>query len=254
MNKQIKTLLPWLAPVIPGLLGLVFLLFTRLTFLALFLLATAGFLLCDRLLPLLERKHAFAASNLRKVLTALVTFTILVVSITGIFVAVNPGGAENTDNTYVLLLGCQVRETGPSPTLQERIHRAYTYLQEHPDTICIVTGGKGSDEIMSEAQCMKSELTAMGIDESRIWLEDQATSTQENLQYSMALIQEKTGTTPNAITIISSETHLFRAALMAKNLGLTATSIPAVTKPFLLRINNGLREIAAIWIYLITGG
>lgn len=254
MNERIKILLPWLAPAILGLLGLVCLLFTRLAFLALFLLMTAGFLLCYRLLHLLERKHAFAASNLRKILTALVTFVILVVSVTGFFVAVNPGSAGSTDNTYVLLLGCQVRNDGPSPTLRERINRAYSYLQDNPDTICIVTGGKGSDEIMSEAQCMKSELTAMGIDENRIWPEDKATSTIENLQYSMELIQEKTGTSPSHITIISSETHLFRAGMMAKNLGLTATGIPAVTKPFLLRVNNGLREIAAIWKYMLTGG
>ena len=40
---------------------------------------------------------------------------------------------------------------------------------------------------------MFRELTKLGIAESRIWKEDKSTSTMENLDFSLALIQEKTG-------------------------------------------------------------
>lgn len=251
MNTQKSNFIPWLLPCTPGFL---ILLGTRMTFLGIFLLFGAAIPLCYHLVSLLEEKHPFAARNFRKILTAVVALVLVVTVICGSLVWMGTACTAEAENDYVLLLGCAVWKNGPSPTLQERINTACTYLQEHPDAICIVTGGKGSDEVMSEAQCMFDALTAMGIPSDRIWMENRATSTVENLQYSTELILEKTGKKPTNITIISSETHLFRAGMMAKNLGLAAAAVPAPTNPWLLRVNNGLREIAAIWIYLITGG
>ena len=45
-------------------------------------------------------------------------------------------------------------ENGPSRALQLRLDTAYDYLVENPDTIVIVSGGKGSNEPVSEAQGM----------------------------------------------------------------------------------------------------
>lgn len=246
-----KKYLPWLAGIIPGFLGLCLLLLTNLSFLALCLLGIAAIALCFRLL---KTGQSPAAPRLRKILIIVTAGVILLVSIPGILVLNGTAGHGDTDTEYVLVLGCAVWADGPSPTLRGRINTAYTYLTQHPDAICIVTGGKGHDEIMSEDACMASELIALGIAENRIWLEDRATSTVENLEFSLDLIEEKTGTRPEKITLISSETHLYRASLMAKDAGLSAATVPAETKPFLLKVNNGLREIAAIWKYLIMGG
>ena len=138
--------------------------------------------------------------------------------------------------------------------MQDRINTAYTYLTEHPDTICIATGGKGNDENISEAQCIYDHLTAMGIDGNRIWMEDQATSTIENFQYSLALIREKTGTEPQRVTVLSNEFHLFRASIMAEDCGLEADFVAAPTSSGLIRISYTLREIFALWKYLTIGG
>ena len=94
----------------------------------------------------------------------------------------------------------------------------------------------------------------MGIPGERIWLEDQATSTQENLQFSLAIIQEKTGSIPKKLGIVSSEFHLFRAGLFAKDCGIEAVGIPAHTSWTSIRINYYLREVAGVWHYLILGG
>ena len=47
--------------------------------------------------------------------------------------------------------------------------------------LAIYTGGKGGNENISEGECIRRELVAMGIDPSRIYVEDQSTSTAENV-------------------------------------------------------------------------
>ena len=162
--------------------------------------------------------------------------------------------AEAGSCDYVIVLGAGVRGSEPSEILQDRIDYAYQYMMNDPDVICIATGGKGSDENLSEAQCIYEHLTAMGIDGSRIWLEDQATSTIENFRYSIALIEEKTGTTPETVTVLSNEFHLYRASIMAKDCGLEANFVAAPTSKPLIRISYTIREIFALWKYLTIGG
>ena len=101
---------------------------------------------------------------------------------------------------------------------------------------------------------MYQDLTAKGIDPERIWMEDKSTSTRENLRFSLALIEEKTGSRPEKIHVLSNEFHLSRAGLMAKDEGVTAFGIPAKTPYLSLFINYFLREIAALWNYWILGG
>ena len=165
--------------------------------------------------------------------------------------AAHPSAQQSCD--YIVVLGAGVRGTVPSLSLRERINAAYTYLTTNPDTIAILSGGQGSGEDITEAACMYRELTQMGIDGSRLLLEERSTSTMENLQFSLDIAQTATGNRPFKIGIVSSEYHLFRAGLFAKELGLESFGIPAKTTWISLRINYYLREIVAVWKYLILG-
>ena len=154
----------------------------------------------------------------------------------------------------MVVLGAKVRPDGPSVSLQNRIDAAYDYLLANPDTIAIVSGGQGPDEHMTEALCMFQELTAMGIDPARIWQEDKATSTWENLTLSLALIEEKTGSRPEKLGVLSSEYHLFRASLLTRECGLDFVGIPAPTSRISQKINHFMREVAGVWHYILLGG
>ena len=154
---------------------------------------------------------------------------------------------------HIIVLGAGVRGTVPSMSLQERIDAAYNYLVEHPDTIAVLSGGQGPGEDITEAACMYRELTQMGIDSKRLLLEEASTSTIENLMFSLNVIEEHTGSRPRTIGIVSSEYHLFRAGLFAKQLGLESFGIPARTSWFALRLNYYLREIVAVWKFYVLG-
>ena len=52
---------------------------------------------------------------------------------------------------YIIVLGAQIYERGPSAVLRFRLDKAVEYLNENPQTKCIVSGGKGSNEPCSES-------------------------------------------------------------------------------------------------------
>ena len=190
-------------------------------------------------------KHDF----LRRVLTALLFLALVVMSLTGGTIARSASGTADPQADCLIVLGCQVRGTVPSRMLRQRIDAAADYLQTYPDAVAIVSGGMGPGEDISEAECMYNCLVAAGIAPERILLEDRATSTMENLRYSLALLDEG-----SSVAIVSNEFHLYRADQMARQLGLSPALVPASTEYPILLTSYFLREILAVWKFHLLGG
>lgn len=224
------------------------------SFSAVLSLGLALLILCYWLLDIFARRHRKVATILRRCLTICLCLLLAAALVTSGFVVSGSFGSADTPCDYIIVLGAGVHGTTPSLSLRERLNATLTYLQENPDTLCVVTGGQGPGEDITEAACMAQWLTDKGIDPKRIIQEDKSTSTQENLTFALDLLEAHTGSRPTSAGIVSSEYHLFWAGLMAEDLGLTATGIPARTTWLTLRLNYYLREIAAVWYYLIFGG
>lgn len=150
----------------------------------------------------------------------------------------------------ILLLGCKVREEGvPSLLLEYRLEKALElYNQGYADKI-IVSGGQGDNEPMTEAQAMGTWLEAEGVPGDRILTEDQSTSTYENIKYSKA-IMEREGL--KTAVIVSNDFHLYRAMLMAKDCGMTASAASAPTLDYLKSYYYS-RELLSVIKYMIIG-
>ena len=58
-----------------------------------------------------------------------------------------PAVAE-PDLDYLIVLGAQVKKEGPSKTLRLRLDKAAEYARQNPDTILILSGAQGSDELV----------------------------------------------------------------------------------------------------------
>ena len=205
-------------------------------------------------MPLLGIRLPMLARVATRVFTVILIIGLLVVGITEAVIIHASFGSPKEQVQYMVVLGAKVRHDGPSVSLWDRIYGAYDYMQSHPDVIAIVSGGQGLDEPMTEAEAMYRELVNMGIDPQRIWLEDKATSTWENLQFSLNLIEEKTGIRPKKLGVLSSEYHLFRASLFAKACNVEFVGIPAHTSRPSQMINHFMREVAGVWHYLLLGG
>lgn len=122
------------------------------------------------------------------------------------------------ENSTAVVLGAQVKPWGPSTILRGRINAAEKYLDENPDACAVLTGGKGDDEPMSEAQSMYETLTDMGTDSDRIYREDKATNTTENFKYSLEIIEENK--LNEDIAIVTDGFHQLRARIICKQLGI----------------------------------
>ena len=203
---------------------------------------------------MLRWRYPKAVKILRKIFTICLIIGILIVGVTEVIIIEASFGDPVEQVDYLLVLGAKVRVTGPSASLWDRIYAAYDYLDAHPDVTAIVSGGKGADEPITEAEAMYEELVALGIDPDRIWIEDKATSTWKNMNFTLALIEEKTGTRPEKLGVLSSEYHLFRASLFADACGVDFVGVPARTSRISQMINHFMREVAGVWHYILLGG
>lgn len=199
-------------------------------------------------------RHPKISILLKRVFSYILCLLLLAAIVTGSLIGIACNGDPHRKLDYVILLGAGVNGTEPSLSLKDRLDTAVIYLTEHPETICIVTGGKGGGENISEAECMFRYLKENSIQEDRIWQEDQATTTAENIRYSLSLIKENTGKYPSEIGIISSEYHLYRAKMFTRPYCIPVFGIPANSSIPTVKLNYFLREIIAVWYYSIIGG
>jgi len=163
--------------------------------------------------------------------TALSIVCVLAALIISIFMVRTMNDRPKNDRTTLVVLGCQVKNGKPSRMLKSRLDTAYEYLSEHDTVNVVVSGGQGDDELISEAQCMRDYLVEKGISSERIFMEDKSANTEENLRFSLELI-EKNGLCSD-ITIVTDGFHQLRAELIAKKLGVGPNNIPAATRWYL---------------------
>ncbi|MDO4621560.1 MAG: YdcF family protein [Eubacteriales bacterium] len=150
--------------------------------------------------------------------------------------------SKEAECRYLIVLGAQVREDGPSRVLRYRLDAAAAYLEGHPDTICIVSGGKGGNEPREEAAVMREYLLGAGISDDRILTEGKSTTTEENLRFSEVYLAKE----QDAVGVVTNDFHVYRAVQTALKCGYQhVCGVPAASHPFYLP-NNVLREILAM--------
>lgn len=153
------------------------------------------------------------------------------------------------DLDCIIVLGAKVNGTQPSGALSQRIHAAYRYLSGNPDTVCIATGGQGEDEGISEAECIRRGLTALGIPDERIILEEAATDTTTNFLNSFRLLPDGA----KEIGVVTNDFHVLRALWTARELSdLNFYGVSARSTPWGY-IHYCLREFCAIAVGILTG-
>ncbi len=150
----------------------------------------------------------------------------------------------------VVVLGCKVKGTKPSLMLTRRLKAAKTYLEEHSEVLCVVTGGQGSGEDISEGQAMKSWLVENGIAQERILVEKESRDTEENLRNTAEIL--KMHGLANEVVIVTDGFHEYRAGLLAEKEGLVAYAYPAKTRALFVP-TYWVREWMALFQLFVFG-
>ena len=155
----------------------------------------------------------------------------------------------------VIVLGAGLNGETPSLTLRTRIGAAAAYLEEHPDVPVILSGGQGPGEAITEAECMRRALVRRGVDESRLYPEERSTSTQENLRYSRAILEELGVDPAQRVAIVTSDFHLCRARLMwGGDTAAVPAHLPSALYFQCLTVNYFIREAFGLAAYFVYGG
>lgn len=142
---------------------------------------------------------------------------------------------------YIIVLGAKVNASGPSRALQWRIDEAAEYLLENPETIAVASGGRGEDEHVSEAECIRQGLLKAGVAEERILVENKSATTAQNMEFSHRMIPEGA-----SVGVVTNNFHVYRALLLAKNVGIeNAAGIPTGYPGFSL-LHYMMREGACL--------
>lgn len=189
----------------------------------------------------------------RAVLSTLLT---LVGSLAALFMVVSgmmiyAACAAPPDNATVIVLGAGLKGDRPARMLTGRLDAAAEYLEAHPKAACVVSGGQNEDEIVSEAFAMRTYLMEKGIDGDRIYMEDQSTSTYENLQYSKKVIEEN-GLSP-AVAIATQEFHQLRGQSFAKQAGFETVGAVTAHSPFYMLGSYWIRDFAGLCHMALLG-
>lgn len=164
------------------------------------------------------------------------------------------------DLEYIIVLGAQVKGETPSKALKKRLQAAENYMRDNQKTRAVLSGGKGDGEDISEAECMYRYLTQAGIEKERLLVEDQSTTTLENLRFGAKIIEDDLRTKQagganeirevsameRKVGVLSNNFHVYRAMLLGRKMGYTDFyGIPAGSD-YKLQVHYMVREFFAL--------
>ena len=122
------------------------------------------------------------------------------------------------DEDAVIVLGAGVHGDQISLPLKQRLDKALEYYERNPGALMVVTGGRGFQETVTEAEAMEKYLLANGMRPESIIKEEKATSTNENMKFSKEILDSRFGGSCSA-AVITNNFHIYRGVEIAKNEG-----------------------------------
>lgn len=138
---------------------------------------------------------------------------------------------------YVVVLGSGLNKDKVTPLLAGRINKGIEVYNKNKNSKLIMSGGKGTDEIIAESEAMRNYAIEKGISEEEIIIENKSRNTRENILFSKKLMQEN-----SKFAIVTNNYHLFRALLTAKSINIKCIGYGSKTKLY-FSLNAFIREI-----------
>ena len=185
----------------------------------------------------------------QKLLLAAVLLAVLAFTALEVCIGVHSRDSLAGEPDLMVVFGCKVDPDGPSILLQDRLDTALAYLEDHPDMTVVVSGGKGDDEHVSEAQAMYDYLVERGVDGERIVREDQSRNTWQNVNNTLALFRSGAAADTDRVLLVSSDFHLTRIQMLwnrASGGGDALSTLAAPVSHFPSRVQMFFREPFAL--------
>lgn len=202
----------------------------------------------------IKKNHSFFETWKKWIkLTIVSLFTLgVLISASSLYFILTPVlASENEPVDYVILLGGGIDKNGKLPrSVQKRVEKCGEFMNNHPDAICVVTGGTLRFLPVAEAPELKRYLVEQGIPAEQVLMEDQALDTIQNFQLSCQMLAEHENKTQkeildSRIAVITSYFHLRRAERLAARMGFTSIKGVGTKIPYINVPHTYVREICA---------
>lgn len=166
---------------------------------------------------------------------------------------INAAAAPPADHAdAIIVLGAGVHGEEVTDTLAKRLDKAVAYFQGNPDALLVVTGGRGSNEDITEAEAMRRYLLAQGIPEASVLMEEEATNTRGNFENAKKLLDARLGNDYTTV-YVTNDFHIYRAGKEAARAGFADAHGLAAPTPVLTVPGAYMRESAAILFGMLRG-
>ena len=147
--------------------------------------------------------------------------------------------AELGDVDCILVLGCQVKDSGkPSDMLADRLKRGIELYENGAAPKIIMSGDHGQIEY-DEVNTMKQVAIDSGIPSEDVFMDHAGFSTYESLYRAKEIFEA------DKIIIVTQEYHLYRALYIAEKLGIEAYGVNSDYHTYFGQANREVREILA---------
>ncbi|WP_339202716.1 YdcF family protein [Paenibacillus sp. FSL K6-3182] len=142
-----------------------------------------------------------------------------------------------------IVLGAALWNDVPSPALKERLDLAWQLYKAGTVDKLILTGGlDGNGSKKTEAEGMRDYLITKGISADKLLLENKATSTYENLEFSKKIAEHQGLST---LIVITHDYHAARSTEIAKKLDFVQFQVAGTKSKVLNPVYNESREVLA---------
>jgi uncharacterized SAM-binding protein YcdF (DUF218 family) len=156
----------------------------------------------------------------------------------------------NYNEDVLIVLGAGINGTRVGENLKRRLDAALDYIEKNPAALIVVSGGKGFQEEITEAEAMEKYLVSQGADAEKIIKEEKATSTYENFVFSKKLLDEIFGK-EYKISFVTNDFHVYRAHGLAIKAGFSSASHIHAPTRYTTVISNTIRECLAVAKYAL---
>ena len=152
------------------------------------------------------------------------------------------------DKDFVIILGSKINKDGTlTPLLKGRVDKALEFGNKQYEItkkkiIYVPSGGQGPDEVMAEAEAIKNYLIKNGVHKNQIIIENESTSTIENMKFSKNKINKIQKEAK--ISFSTTNYHVFRSGVIASEQGLECDGMGSPTKWYFYT-NALIREFMA---------
>ena len=155
---------------------------------------------------------------------------------------------------YIIVLGSGLIGDKVPPLLAQRLDKGLALFEKFKqEPIIIVSGGQGADEKIPEALAMAQYLWDKGLAKDKLLIEDQSTTTYENLTFSRNLIPPS-----SRVLVVTNSFHALRAGIYMRRIGMPGRSVGSKTALYflpsaLIREDIGLFVMYWKWHALFLG-